>query len=163
MLPEGTVTLLFTDIEGSTRLLEELGDAYAAVLDRHRTAIRDAIMSWGGVEVDTQGDACFVAFHRASDALEAAQQAQRALEIHLAALAAAEAQCGRADRAAHLYGSAEALLDEHDIALEPFERAMHERTRHALRASLGERFAEHVAVGRALGTEEAISYALEPQ
>jgi predicted ATPase/class 3 adenylate cyclase len=79
-LPSGTVTFLFTDIEGSTRLLGELGDRYSEVLADHRRALREAIAANGGVEVDTQGDAFFVAFSRASDALEAAAQTQRALE-----------------------------------------------------------------------------------
>ena len=72
-LPTGTVTFLFTDIEGSTRLLHELGDAaYAGVLAEHRRALRDAFTRYAGVEVDTQGDAFFVAFPTAPDALEAA-------------------------------------------------------------------------------------------
>ena len=78
-LPTGTVTFLFTDIEGSTRLLRELGDGYAAVLAEHRRALRDAWRLHEGVEVDTQGDAFFVAFARASDAVAAAAEAQRAL------------------------------------------------------------------------------------
>ena len=79
-LPTGTVTFLFTDIEGSTRLLQELGDAYAGVLAEHRRALREAFRLHDGVEVDTQGDAFFVAFARASDAVEAAADAQAALE-----------------------------------------------------------------------------------
>jgi predicted ATPase/class 3 adenylate cyclase len=79
-LPTGTVTFLFTDIEGSTRLLHELGDEYADVLAEHRRALRDAFARYGGVEVDTQGDAFFVAFARASDALFAAQAATAALD-----------------------------------------------------------------------------------
>src|SRR5437868_3449805 len=78
-LPAGTVTFLFTDIEGSTRLLHELGDAYAEALAEHRRVLRAAIVDHGGVEVDTQGDAFFVAFTRASDALAAAAHAQRHL------------------------------------------------------------------------------------
>ena len=78
-LPAGTVTFLFTDIEGSTRLLHELGDEYADVLAEHRRALREAFASFGGVEVDTQGDALFVAFSRASDAASAAAAGQRAL------------------------------------------------------------------------------------
>ncbi|MDQ2912005.1 MAG: hypothetical protein M3T56_01990 [Chloroflexota bacterium] len=78
-LPTGTVTFLFTDIEGSTRLLHELGDAYAEELARHRRVLRDAFERHGGVEVDTQGDAFFVAFTRASDALAAAREGQEAL------------------------------------------------------------------------------------
>ena len=78
-LPTGTVTLLFTDIEGSTRLLHELGAAYADVLAEHRPVVRDAVARHGGVEVDTQGDAFFVAFARATDAVAAAGDAQGAL------------------------------------------------------------------------------------
>ncbi len=80
-LPSGTVTLLFTDVEGSTRLLQELGpDAYAAALQDHRRVLRECFARHGGVEVDTQGDASFVAFGRAEDALAAAQEAQAELE-----------------------------------------------------------------------------------
>src|SRR5205814_6026073 len=78
-LPSGTVTFLFTDIEGSTRLLHELGDAYADALAEHRRLLREAFARHGGVEVDTQGDAFFVAFARATDALAAAEDARRAL------------------------------------------------------------------------------------
>ncbi len=78
-LPSGVVTLLFTDIEGSTQLLHELGDAYAAALAEHRRIVRDALTAHDGAEVDTQGDAFFVAFARASDAVAAASDMQRAL------------------------------------------------------------------------------------
>src|SRR5213593_1390254 len=75
-LPSGTVTLLFTDVEGSTRLLQELGsDGYAAVLAEHRQVVREAFAQEGGVEVDTQGDAFFVAFPTAPGALHAAAEA----------------------------------------------------------------------------------------
>jgi predicted ATPase/class 3 adenylate cyclase len=80
-LPTGTVTFLFTDIEGSTRLLHELGDDYADALDGHRVVLRKAFADHGGVEVDTQGDAFFVAFARASDAIAAAASAQRGLAV----------------------------------------------------------------------------------
>src|SRR3954469_24508439 len=78
-LPRGTVTFLFTDVEASTRLLAEHGDAYADLLAEHRRLLRDAFTAHGGVEVDTQGDAFFVAFARASDAAAAAAAGQRAL------------------------------------------------------------------------------------
>ena len=71
--------MLFTDIEGSTRLLQELGEHYADVLTEHRRVLREAFSRHGGVEVDTQGDAFFVAFARASDAVSAAGEAQAAL------------------------------------------------------------------------------------
>jgi len=79
-LPTGTVTFLFTDIEGSTRLLRELGDGYADALAEHRGLLRAAFARHGGVEVETQGDSFFVAFARASDAVAAAAEAQAALE-----------------------------------------------------------------------------------
>jgi len=78
-LPTGTVTFLFTDIEGSTRLLHELGERYAEVLADHRRVLRQAFVRHGGVEVDTQGDAFFVAFGKASEALAAATEAGAAL------------------------------------------------------------------------------------
>ena len=78
-LPTGTVTFLFTDIEGSTKLLHELGDGYADVLAEHRRILRDAFAAHDGVEVDTQGDAFFVAFARATDAVDAAADSQRGL------------------------------------------------------------------------------------
>ena len=78
-LPRGTVTFLFTDIEGSTRLLHDLADAYPHALAEHRRALRAAFARHDGVEVDTQGDAFFVAFARASDAVAAAEDGQRAL------------------------------------------------------------------------------------
>ena len=73
------MTLLFTDIDGSTRLLHELGDGYGEALDDHRRIVRAACAAHDGVEVDTQGDAFFVAFARASDAAAAAADAQRGL------------------------------------------------------------------------------------
>ena len=78
-LPHGTVTFLFTDIEGSTRLLHELGDRYAEVLAEHRRVLREAFDRHGGAEVDTQGDAFFYAFARAADAVAAAAAGQAAL------------------------------------------------------------------------------------
>lgn len=78
-LPTGTVTFLFTDVEGSTRLLAQLGDAYADALLEHRRALRQAFEQHRGVEVDTQGDAFFFAFARAHDAVAAAADAQEAL------------------------------------------------------------------------------------
>jgi len=78
-LPAGTVTFLFTDIEGSTKLLQELHDDYAAALAEHRRLLRRVFPRHGGVEVDTQGDAFFVAFARASNAVSAAEEAQAAL------------------------------------------------------------------------------------
>src|SRR5437763_12166823 len=76
-LPTGTVTLLFTDIEGSTRLLQQLGEGYANVLAQCRRLLRTAFQTYNGYEVDTQGDAFFVAFARALDAVSAAVVAQR--------------------------------------------------------------------------------------
>jgi predicted ATPase len=80
-LPSGTVTFLFTDVEGSTRLLHELGaQHYAEVLAEHRRALRETFERYSGVEVDTQGDAFFIAFATAQAALAAAAQAQARLD-----------------------------------------------------------------------------------
>jgi class 3 adenylate cyclase len=81
-LPGGTVTFLFTDIEGSTRLLQELGDDYGQVVADHRRLLRDAFQGAGGQEVDTQGDAFFYSFPRARDAVRSAVEGQRALAQH---------------------------------------------------------------------------------
>ena len=75
----GTLTLLFTDIEGSTRLLQQLGDRYAAVLKECRRLLRVAFQHENGLEVDTQGDAFFVVFENATEAIGAAVKAQKAL------------------------------------------------------------------------------------
>jgi len=77
-LPAGTITLLFTDIEGSTRLLQQLGDRYAEVLTACRHLLRTVFQEHHGHEVDRQGDAFFVVFTRASDAVSAAVATQRA-------------------------------------------------------------------------------------
>jgi predicted ATPase/class 3 adenylate cyclase len=80
-LPSGTVTFVFTDVEGSTGLLGQLGtSAYAEALADHRRMLREAFASHGGVEVDVQGDALFFAFPTAPGALEACREAQLALE-----------------------------------------------------------------------------------
>jgi class 3 adenylate cyclase len=81
-LPTGTVTFLFTDIEGSTQLMRELGDEYAGVLREQRRLLRDAAQSHSGQEIDTQGDAFFFSFARARDAVTAAVAAQRSLAAH---------------------------------------------------------------------------------
>jgi predicted ATPase/class 3 adenylate cyclase len=81
-LPTGTVTLLFTDIEGSTRLLQRAGDDYASLLEEHRRLLRAAFSAHNGVEVDAEGDAFFVGFASAQGAVEAAADAQQALARH---------------------------------------------------------------------------------
>src|SRR5215469_17362869 len=78
-LPTGTVTLLFTDIEGSTRLLHHLGERYSDVLAECRRLLRASFHQHHGHEVDTQGDAFFVSFARATDAVMAAVAVQRSL------------------------------------------------------------------------------------
>jgi WD40 repeat protein/class 3 adenylate cyclase len=80
--PSGTVTFLFTDIQGSTRLLDKLGDQYAISLQEHHRILRAAIQKWKGTEMDTQGDAFFVTFTRALDAVQCAAEAQRELSNH---------------------------------------------------------------------------------
>lgn len=78
-LPSGNVTLLFSDIEGSTLLLSRLGESYAEALDQHRQVLRDAWSTYGGAELGTEGDSFFVAFPTADGAVLAAAQAQRGL------------------------------------------------------------------------------------
>jgi class 3 adenylate cyclase len=81
-LPTGTVTFVFSDIEGSTALLKQLGDGYEWLLSDHRRLMRERFGERGGVEIDTQGDAFFFAFSRARDAVAAAVDAQRVHAAH---------------------------------------------------------------------------------
>jgi class 3 adenylate cyclase len=81
-LPSGTLTFLFTDIEGSTRLLARLGDRYSEVLADHQRLLRDAFADAGGREIDTQGDAFLAVFPRAKDAVAAALAGQRSVASH---------------------------------------------------------------------------------
>src|SRR4051812_1499885 len=77
-LPTGTVTFVFSDLEGSTRLLKQLGDAgYAEMLALHRQIVREVFAAHGGSEIDTQGDAFFYSFSRARAAVAAAVEVQR--------------------------------------------------------------------------------------
>ena len=80
--PSGTVTFLFTDIEGSTHLLQRLGPAYVQALGQHQARLRATFAAHEGVEVDTQGDAFFVAFATAPEAVAAAAEATRALAAY---------------------------------------------------------------------------------
>jgi alpha-glucoside transport system substrate-binding protein len=81
-LPVGTVTFLFTDIEGSTQLLKQLRDRYGEALEEHQRILREAFAELDGHEIDTQGDSFFVAFRRANDAVAAAIACQRRLGAH---------------------------------------------------------------------------------
>src|SRR5437763_5524186 len=75
--PTGTVTFVFTDIEGSTALLKHLGERYGEVLSQHRRIVRETFGAAGGSEIDTQGDAFFFAFPRAREAVTASVEVQR--------------------------------------------------------------------------------------
>lgn len=81
-LPSGTVTFVFSDVEGSTALVKGLGERYGEVLAEHRRLMRETLGARGGVEIDTQGDAFFFAFARARDAVAASVEAQRAHAAH---------------------------------------------------------------------------------
>jgi WD40 repeat protein/class 3 adenylate cyclase len=81
-LPGGTVTFLFTDIEGSTKLLEHLREQYAQLLAEHHQLMRETFQRWHGHEVDTEGDAFFIVFTRATDAIACAIEAQQSLNAH---------------------------------------------------------------------------------
>jgi DNA-binding NarL/FixJ family response regulator/class 3 adenylate cyclase len=82
VLPTGTVTLLFTDLEGSTGLIRQLGDRYGDLLDDHRRLLHNVVARHGGSEVDTAGDGNFIAFPTARDGVAAAVDAQRAMADH---------------------------------------------------------------------------------
>ena len=131
-LPTGTVTFLFTDIEGSTRLLHALGpEAYADALAEHRRVLREVFAAHGGVEIDTQGDALFVAFPTAPAAATAARDGQEALAagpirvrmgLHTGApIVAAEGYVGidvhRGARVAALAHGGQVLVTEASAAL----------------------------------------------
>src|SRR5688572_15501965 len=81
-LPSGTVTFLFSDIESSTRLLQELGERWEEALTAHNRILRESFAEADGREVDRQGDAFFAVFARARDAVAAAAAAQRELAAH---------------------------------------------------------------------------------
>lgn len=81
-LPTGTATLLFTDVEGSTGLIRQVGDRYGEILDDHRRLLRAVAAGHGGQEVDTSGDGSFIAFASARDGVAAAVAAQRAVAGH---------------------------------------------------------------------------------
>ena len=81
-LPTGTLTLLFSDIEGSTSLLRRLGEDYAGALSAQRSLLRAAFVRWHGREMGTEGDSFFVVFTSAGEALNAAIEGQRAMAEH---------------------------------------------------------------------------------
>ena len=81
-LPSGTVTFVFSDVEGSTGLLKRLEERYGVVIADHRRIVREEFGAHGGVEIDTQGDSFFYAFPRARDAVAAAVAVQRAHADH---------------------------------------------------------------------------------
>jgi predicted ATPase/class 3 adenylate cyclase len=81
-LPAGTVTFLFSDIEGSTELLKRLGDEYSTVLTDQRRILREIFTHWGGKEVDTQGDSFFISFPGANEAVAAAAEIQSSMAVH---------------------------------------------------------------------------------
>ena len=81
-LPIGTVTFLFTDIEGSTRLARSLGDRWSNVLEEHHRILRQAVRDHGGIDIQTEGDALFAVFRSAVDAVAACADAQRGLSAY---------------------------------------------------------------------------------
>src|SRR3954447_11329914 len=97
--PGGTLTFVFTDVEGSTQLLRRLGDGYTEVLTRHDRIIRGACAENDGHEIDSQGDAHFLAFARAHDAIPPAAQVQRGLAAETWPAAAASGCASACTRA----------------------------------------------------------------
>ena len=81
-MPSGTVTFLFTDIEGSTKLLERIREDFRAVIAEHNALFRAAFAKWSGREIQFLGDGFFAAFRRATDAVECATELQRTLGEH---------------------------------------------------------------------------------
>jgi DNA-binding NarL/FixJ family response regulator/class 3 adenylate cyclase len=117
VLPTGTVAFLFTDIEGSTRLLQELGEQYAGVLAELQRLVRAAVEAHGGREIDTAGDGFFVAFDRARDAVAAAVAAQRSLAGHAwPGAAAVRVRMGLHTGEPSLDGTSYVGLDVHRVA-----------------------------------------------
>jgi predicted ATPase/class 3 adenylate cyclase len=116
-LPTGTVTFLFTDIQGSTRLTESLGDAWPAVLERHLAILRAAVTDQEGIEFGTEGDALFAVFGSAPRAVAAAVAAQRALNAEpWSAEAAGKVRMGLHTGEGHLSGGTYVGLDVHRVA-----------------------------------------------
>jgi WD40 repeat protein/class 3 adenylate cyclase len=145
-LPTGIVTFLFTDIEGSTRLLHELGDEYASVLADHRRLLRDASTRHGGVEVDTQGDSFFIAFADPRPAVAAAADAQTALARHAwPAEAAVRVRMG-------LHTGEPLVAEDHYVGVDVHRGARIAAAAHGGQALVSERTRELVAGDGALGT-----------
>jgi hypothetical protein len=144
--PTGTVTLVFTDIEGSTRLLEELGqEAYREALGGHRRIVREAFGRFDGYEVDYEGDAFFYAFASATAAVAA---------VELARFAASR---GDADRAGRLWGAVESEEERRPVGQWEQER---EGYAAPILAAAGPGFEVARASGRALALDAAVDYAL---
>jgi class 3 adenylate cyclase len=111
-LPTGTVTFLFTDIEGSTYLLQALGAEYRGVLERHAAIVRHALAAHDGIEISTEGDTFFAVFRSAIEAVEAAGAAQRGL----AQEAWPRAKSGRARRIKHRLSTGVSSVGRPDAA-----------------------------------------------
>jgi DNA-binding NarL/FixJ family response regulator/class 3 adenylate cyclase len=116
-LPTGTVTFLFTDIEGSTELLGQLGDAYSGVLEDHRRLLRDAVGNADGTELDCRGDEFLFVFADAGRAVETAVRAQHALAAHeWPKGTAVEVRMGLHSGEPAIQGSSYVGLDVHRVA-----------------------------------------------
>src|SRR5436190_8855461 len=116
-LPSGTVTFLFTDIQGSTELVERLGDAYAGVLEAHRTLLRDTVAAAEGTELDCRGDEFLFVFADAGRAVETAHRAQQALAAHRwPAAGVVEVRMGLHSGEPMVQGSSYVGVDVHRVA-----------------------------------------------
>jgi class 3 adenylate cyclase len=170
-LPMGTVTLLFTDMEGSTHLLQQLGERYTNLLEEYRQLLRAAFQQWNGHEVDTQGDALSlyalaqIVAAQGDDArsqslyeegIAVARKAgnRETLTFGLEGLAGVVAVQGELVWAARLWGAAEALPATIGSPIAPVERPAYESSVTAARAQLGEKpFATVWAEGRLMTPE----------
>jgi class 3 adenylate cyclase len=157
-LPTGTVTFLFTDIEASTKLLHELGDEYADALDEHRRVLREAFARHGGVEVDTQGDAFFVAFVRVKDALAAAAEGRQAIDgCPVRVRMGLHTGEPVAEQAGTLWGAVEGEAERAPIG--QWENEREEYAGYVFTVA-GPEFERGRADGRATSLDEAVEYAL---
>lgn len=153
-LPTGTLTFLFTDIEGSTQLWEKHPEAMKAALARHDSTLREAVESNGGHVIKKAGDGMLAVFETAGHGIAATLAAQRALSKHTWD----EIQ----PQALTLLGAAEALRVLANSAMTPVERVEYDALVAALRVKVSDdKFKQRWNAGRTMNMDQAVEYALE--
>lgn len=162
--PTGTVTCLFTDIEGSTRLEIDLGTGpYRDIRERHRDLLRAAFTAHEGHEQGTEGDSFFVIFRGAIEAVAAAAGDVAGITLILDDLASIAVNAGDPPRAGRLFGAARHLQATSGSTLAMYaEETYSQFNVPSPRSVLSpEDFERYVAEGAAMGLDEAVAYALE--